>query len=180
MHAEDIKYCQHSFTKKLQPHAIFHLARSSLLWWNNPLFLHFQWMRDYRRKEKWSVSDVKKKKKRDRIKKPKCPKAVHRTFRMQSRMCLFQNVIVLFIFSVWTVLGHFPVWKQIFHREKLCPLKSESAGHSVVSNFVTPWTVALQAPLSKELSRQECWSGLPLASSRDLPNPVIKLVSPAL
>ena len=46
--------------------------------------------------------------------------------------------------------------------------------------FVTPWTVALQAPLSKELSRQECWSGLPLASSRDLPNPEIELVSPAL
>ena len=27
--------------------------------------------------------------------------------------------------------------------------------------FVTPWTVALQAPLSMEFSRQEDWSGLP-------------------
>ena len=27
--------------------------------------------------------------------------------------------------------------------------------------FVTPWTVALQAPLSMEFSRQEYWSGLP-------------------
>ena len=33
---------------------------------------------------------------------------------------------------------------------------------SVVSNsFATPWTVALQAPLSMGFSRQENWSGLP-------------------
>ena len=29
-----------------------------------------------------------------------------------------------------------------------------------------PWTVACQAPLSMEFSRQEYWSGLPFASSR--------------
>ena len=29
------------------------------------------------------------------------------------------------------------------------------------SSFVTPWTVASQAPLSMEFSRQEYWSGLP-------------------
>ena len=27
--------------------------------------------------------------------------------------------------------------------------------------FVTPWTVACQAPLSMEFSRQDYWSGLP-------------------
>ena len=32
---------------------------------------------------------------------------------------------------------------------------------SHVQLFVTPWTVAHQAPLSMEFSRQECWSGLP-------------------
>ena len=32
---------------------------------------------------------------------------------------------------------------------------SESVGHSVVSDSVTPWTVALQAPLSVGFSRQE-------------------------
>ena len=32
---------------------------------------------------------------------------------------------------------------------------------SVVSDPVTPWTAARQAPLSVEFSRQECWSGLP-------------------
>ena len=30
--------------------------------------------------------------------------------------------------------------------------------------FVTPWTVAYQAPPSMGFSRQECWSGLPLPS----------------
>ena len=32
--------------------------------------------------------------------------------------------------------------------------------HSVVSDSVTPWTVAHQAPLFMGLSRQESWSGL--------------------
>ena len=46
--------------------------------------------------------------------------------------------------------------------------------------LVTPWTVAHQAPLSKGLSRQEYWSGLPFPSPGDLPNPGIKPKSPAL
>ena len=46
--------------------------------------------------------------------------------------------------------------------------------------FVTPWTVACQAPLSMEFSWQEYWSGLPFPSLGDLPNPGIKPVSPAL
>ena len=32
---------------------------------------------------------------------------------------------------------------------------------SVVPDSATPWTVACQAPLSMEFSRQEYWSGLP-------------------
>ena len=54
---------------------------------------------------------------------------------------------------------------------------------SCVRLFVTPWTIAPQAPLSMGFSRQEYWSGLPLPSPRDLPDPGIKarsLVSPAL
>ena len=46
--------------------------------------------------------------------------------------------------------------------------------------FATPWTIALQAPLSMGLSRQEYWSGLPFPPPRDLPNPGIKSMSPAL
>ena len=52
---------------------------------------------------------------------------------------------------------------------------------SVVSHtFVTPWTIAHQAPLSMEFSRPEYWSGLPFPSPRDLPDPGIKPGSPTL
>ena len=47
-----------------------------------------------------------------------------------------------------------------------------------VQLFATPWTVALQAPLSMQFSRQEYWSGLPFPPPGDLPNPGIKPVSP--
>ena len=40
--------------------------------------------------------------------------------------------------------------------------------------------LALQAPLSMELSRQEYWSGLPLPSLEDLLDPRIKLRPPTL
>ena len=51
---------------------------------------------------------------------------------------------------------------------------------SRVKLFVTPWTVAYQAPLSMEFSRQEYWSGLPFPSPGDLPDSVIKPRFPAL
>ena len=40
---------------------------------------------------------------------------------------------------------------------------------SCVQLFVTPWTVAYQAPLSMELSRQEYWSRLPFPTPGNLP-----------
>ena len=51
---------------------------------------------------------------------------------------------------------------------------------SRVRLFATPWTVAYQAPPSMGFSRQECWSGLPLPSPGDLPNPGIEPGSPTL
>ena len=42
---------------------------------------------------------------------------------------------------------------------------------SRVRLFVTPWTVAHQAPLSMGFSRQEYWSGLPWPPPGDLPDP---------
>ena len=51
---------------------------------------------------------------------------------------------------------------------------------SCVWLFVTPWTVAHQAPLSMELSREEYWSRLPFPSPGDLPDPRIKPWSPTL
>ena len=46
--------------------------------------------------------------------------------------------------------------------------------------FVTPWTVAYQAPQSMEFSKQEYWSGLPFPSPGDFPNPGIEPGPPAL
>ena len=48
------------------------------------------------------------------------------------------------------------------------------------NSFVTPWTVAHQAPLSMGFPRQEYWSGLSFSSPGDLPDPGIETVSPAL
>ena len=49
-----------------------------------------------------------------------------------------------------------------------------------VQLFVTPWTIARQAPPSMGFSRQEYWSGLPFPSPGDLPDPGIELGSSAL
>ena len=46
--------------------------------------------------------------------------------------------------------------------------------------FVTPWTIALQAPLSMGFPRQEYWSELPFPSPRDLPNPGFQPMTPTL
>ena len=51
---------------------------------------------------------------------------------------------------------------------------------SHVQLFATTWTIARQAPLSMGFFRQEYWSGLPLPSPGDLPNPGIEARSPAL
>ena len=50
---------------------------------------------------------------------------------------------------------------------------------SQVQSFVTPWTVAHQAPLFMEFPRQE-YSDLPFPPPGDLPDPEIEPVSPAL
>ena len=67
------------------------------------------------------------------------------------------------------------------HEKKLGSLHALLFSGSVVSNSgMSPWTAARQAPLSMGFSRQEHWSGLPLPSPGDLPDPEIKPASPAL
>ena len=51
---------------------------------------------------------------------------------------------------------------------------------SIVSDSATPWTVAHQAPLSMEFSRQEYWNGLPFPPPGDVLGPGIAPVSAAL
>ena len=65
----------------------------------------------------------------------------------------------------------FRIW--LYHFVLLC-------SRSVMSDSLRLWTVAHQAPLSMGFPRQEYWSGLPFPSPGDLPNPGIKLASPAL
>ena len=68
-------------------------------------------------------------------------------------------------------------------REELMPklLKKVKVKSLIrVRLFATPWTVAYQAPPSMGFSRQECWSGVPLPSPGDLPEPGIEPRSPAL
>ena len=66
------------------------------------------------------------------------------------------------------------------------PSSRLSLGHACVcvlsriQFFATPWTVALQAPLSVGLPRQEYWSRLPFPSPNRLPNPETELMSPAI
>ena len=57
----------------------------------------------------------------------------------------------------------FPSPKGTIERKKVKLL-------SHVQLFVTPWTVAYQAPPSMEFFRQEYWSGLPFPSPGDLPD----------
>ena len=51
---------------------------------------------------------------------------------------------------------------------------------SCVRLFATPWTVAFQAPLSMDFSRQGSWSGLSFPFPGDLPNPGIEPTHPLL
>ena len=48
---------------------------------------------------------------------------------------------------------------------------AQSLSH--VQLFATPWTVACQAPLSVEFSRQEYWSGFPLNMGETGPNLIL-------
>ena len=58
--------------------------------------------------------------------------------------------------------------------------ESEMKSLSHVQLFVTPWTVAYQAPPFMGFSRQGYWSGLPFPSPGDLPDPGFEPRSPAL
>ena len=59
----------------------------------------------------------------------------------------------------------------------ICIFMSMLSRFSHIQLFVTPWTVAYQAPLSIEFSRHKYWSGFPCPPPGDLTNPGIKPVS---
>ena len=73
-----------------------------------------------------------------------------------------------------------PGWPSTSRREEgpRYPLAFSQCVCSVVSDFVTPWTVAHQAPLSMGFPRQEYWSGLLCPPRGHLPHPGIETPSP--
>ena len=83
---------------------------------------------------------------------------------------------LVFFFRFFTIIGYYkilsivPCATQYTHAQLPSP----------VWVFVTPWTVACQAPLSMGFPRQEYWSGLPFPSLGDLSNPGIEPTSPVL
>ena len=84
-----------------------------------------------------------------------------------------KDFCVLFSFYYHTTAG--AGIKRSMHLKKEKKVQSFSSDQL----FATPWTVAYQPPPSMEFSRQEYWSGLPFPSPGDLPDPGIKLESPA-
>ena len=71
--------------------------------------------------------------------------------------------------SAWTSVGSFDLLKAVFQ-----------ISLSVVSDSVTPWTIAHQAPQSMGFSRHEYWSGFPFPSPGGLPDPGIEPGPPEL
>ena len=85
-----------------------------------------------------------------------------------------------FLFGILTYGYQVGRWADKLGGWDWCVYTTDTMLLSHVWLFVTPWTVALQAPLSLGFFRQEYCSGLPFPPSVDLPNPGIKSTSTAL
>ena len=83
-----------------------------------------------------------------------------------------------FLFGILTYGYQVGRWADKLGGWDWCVYTTDTMLLSHVWLFVTPWTVALQAPLSLGFFRQEYCSGLPFPPSVDLPNPGIKSMSP--
>ena len=108
---------------------------------------------------------------------------------LTSRWFFFPNICwSLIVNSHWLILtqGNLGAYiKEAFLQEEFVFVFGKNqwillVNFSHVWLFATPWTVARQAPLSLEFSRQEYWSGLPFPSPGDLPDPGIKPGAPVL
>ena len=98
----------------------------------------------------------------------------------QKRVPKCAPAVLPLMVNTWELLNAHPLmdFKHVVYIQWVA---RESVTRSIVSNsFETPWTVAHQAPLSMEFSRQELWCGLPFPSRKDLPNLGIKPRSPVL
>ena len=101
-------------------------------------------------------------------------------FSARLKNALFFLVIFPLIILIFQGILTFPLLPFQEIRNRLRKELTDCALLSCTQLFVIPWTVAHQAPLSIEFSRQKYWSGLPFPSPGDLPNPGIESQSPAL
>ena len=80
-------------------------------------------------------------------------------------------------FSFWKAFPNSVCWQSNVTHFNWLERACLPSRFSHVWLFVTPWTVARQAPLSMGFPRQGCCSGLPFPSPGDLPDPGIELLS---
>ena len=90
----------------------------------------------------------------------------------QPRDCTLVSCIAGRSFTVWAPreAQRKEIWTHAVTRTNL-----EACMLSCIRLFVTPWTVARQAALSMEFSRQKYWSRFPVPTPGDLPNPWIEI-----
>ena len=70
-------------------------------------------------------------------------------------------------------------WLSSLPKAMLVVLLTQGYCTQLCLTLATPWTVAQQPSLSMGFPRQESWSGFPFPPLGDLPDPGIKLMSPA-
>ena len=104
-----------------------------------------------------------------------CPSGYDNNREIMFKFFKVKSLFSTCFYSVNRFTGIWSFYTQIFPHEK-----SECYSLNHVHIFVTPWTIAWQAALSMEFCSQEYWSGLPLPSPSNLPNPGIKPRSPTL
>ena len=89
------------------------------------------------------------------------------------------NIVWHFVYYLFIVYRHH--FQLLTHAYTICFITAVVIIVFMLSHiwlFVTPWTVACQAPLSMGFFRQEFWSGLPFPPPGDLLHPRIKPMSP--
>ena len=100
---------------------------------------------------------------------------------LKLNLSLIQEHEVVFIYLCLLLMSHSKVYSFfIYILNILVSVCVCAQSLSRVQLFATPWTVAHQAPLSMEFSRQDYWSGLPLPTPGDPPGSGIRPASLAV
>ena len=90
----------------------------------------------------------------------------------------FYRSVLFWGYNKLKVLNQYLAHNNKYLHYYLCVCMLSCFSH--IRLLATLWTVAHQALLSMEFSRQEYWSGLPFPSPGDLPKPEIEPRSPSL